>query len=125
MSEETVDTQNQDIADSNVTSSTEDNKDSENQNDSSNEDTVDPKANIMYIGKVYARITQPDEQTGKPKEVIEKLDGDPPRVIQNGMDTYKLPAKETQLKGPFYHKHANQIVLLFPELYKRYVKKGE
>lgn len=100
------------------------NNDSENQDTSSTENKG-PEPNIMYIGKVPTRITQTNEETGKTKEIIEDFVGDPPTKIQNGMDSYKLPAKELQLDGPFYHKNADQIVQLFPDLYKRYVKKGK
>lgn len=70
-------------------------------------------------------------------------DGDPITRINNGMDTIVLPAVDVQQKitkvpsskegepkvekavsVPFYHKQAGTIVQLFPDQYKRFVKKG-
>lgn len=80
-----------------------------------------PNANIVFVG-----------------------DGEPITKINNGMETIKLPPvvqqaivktiapeKENEVETikytgiPFFHKNAGAIIQLFPNQYKRFVKKGE
>ncbi len=53
----------------------------------------------------------------------ELIAADPPKMLANGNNTYKLPDAQTQLAG-FYHKNAGRIVHAFPEYYKTFKKKG-
>lgn len=75
-------------------------------------------------------------ETGPEPNIVFVGEGEPTTKINDGMSTYKLPkvadqadVEETEkgktYKGkPFYHKNAGNIVQLFPDMYKHFVKKG-
>jgi hypothetical protein len=86
---------------------------------------------------------EPEVTSENEPNIVFVGDGEPTTKIVNGMETYKLPKVDVQAdvetvpaekegesettvyKGkPFYHKNADQIVQLFPDMYKKFVKKG-
>ena len=82
------------------------------EDDEQSEPDASQKPNIMFVGKEkVVTVTDGESQSEmKPRT--------PPTHIQNGMEKIKLPGRETQLAGPFYHKQADTIVQLFPQFYK-------
>lgn len=82
--------------------------------ETSDEGASNNKANIMFVGKEeVTTIVEGKSQTEmKPRT--------PPTHIQNGMVKINLPKRDKQLDGPFYHEKADEIIQLFPTLYKHY-----
>lgn len=90
---------------------------------------------------------EPDDSAKPAAEpnIIFVGDGEPMTKINNGMETIRLPKAEEQVNFvmvasekenddtetkentgiPFFHKKAGTIIQLFPDQYKRFVKKGE
>lgn len=70
-----------------------------------------PQPNIRFVGK--AKIVN-----GK------KIPRQPLERINNGNAVYVLPGDFTQQAKGFYHPNAREIIRLFPDLYKKPIRKG-
>ncbi|HEX8288038.1 MAG TPA: hypothetical protein VF556_08585 [Pyrinomonadaceae bacterium] len=62
---------------------------------------------------------------GKPKMVNgKKVPREPLVTINDGNSAYVLPADFVQQAKGFYHPNAKEIIRLFPQLYKKPIRKG-
>ena len=114
-------------------------------NNAANSGSIDPELNVQSGGSIEEDPEKEQEQedqaaelesTDKEANIVFVGEGEPLTKINDGMESYKLPSIEDQVSvtgegddvkttgKPFFHKNAGAIIQLFPDQYKRFVKKG-